>query len=64
MFLGVPGWMEILVIGFITLLIFGKRLPETMRSIGSGIVEFKKGLKGTEDEVKKTVSSKADNKTA
>lgn len=52
MFLGVPGWMEMLVIGFITLLLFGKRIPEAMRSLGKGIVEFKKGLKGTEDEVR------------
>jgi sec-independent protein translocase protein TatA len=65
MFLGVPGWMEILVIGFITLLIFGKRLPDTMRSLGKGVVEFKKGLKGIpeEEEVTKVVSSEVDNKT-
>lgn len=62
MFLGVPGWLEILVIGLITLLIFGKRLPETMRSLGKGLIEFKKGIKGTEDEVKKAVSSEADSR--
>ena len=48
MFLGVPGWMEMLVVGFITLLLFGKMIPEAMRSLGKGIVEFKKGLKGSE----------------
>ena len=47
MFLGVPGWLEMLVIGFVTLLLFGKRIPEVMRSLGKGIVEFKKGLKGS-----------------
>ena len=63
MFLGVPGWLEMAVIGFITLLVFGKRLPGTMRSLGKGIVEFKKGLKGTEDEVGNAVSSEVGNKT-
>ena len=28
-----------------------QRLPSTMRSIGKGFVEFKKGLKGVKDEV-------------
>lgn len=51
-----PGWMEMAVIGVIALLLFGKRLPEVMRSLGKGIVEFKKGVKGIEDEVEKTGS--------
>ena len=33
------------------LLIFGKRLPEVGRSLGKGIVEFKRGIKGLEDDV-------------
>jgi sec-independent protein translocase protein TatA len=33
------------------LLIFGKRLPGVGKSLGKGIVEFKKGLKGIEDDV-------------
>ena len=46
-----PGPMEILIIGGIALLLFGKRLPEVARSLGKGIVEFKKGVRGIEDEV-------------
>ena len=46
-----PGPLEILVIGVVALLIFGSRLPQVMRSFGKGIVEFKKGLKGIEDQV-------------
>lgn len=38
----------ILVLG---LLLFGKRLPEVGKSLGKGIVEFKKGLKGIEEDV-------------
>ena len=52
-----PGgseWVILLVLG---LLIFGRRLPEVGRSLGKGIVEFKRGIKGIEDEVE-TESSK------
>ncbi len=48
---GIPGGFEWIIILVIALLISGKRLPGTMRSIGKGIVEFKKGLKGVKDEV-------------
>jgi sec-independent protein translocase protein TatA len=46
-----PGGAEWIIIAAIGLLLFGKRLPEVGRSLGKGIVEFKKGLKGVEDEV-------------
>jgi len=46
-----PGPMELAVIGGIALLLFGNKLPKVARSIGSSIVEFKKGIKGVTDEV-------------
>ncbi len=46
-----PGPLEMFVIAFIILLLFGNRLPSVMRSMGKGITEFKKGIKGIEDEV-------------
>jgi len=46
-----PGPMEMMIIGVIAVLLFGKRLPEVGRSLGKGIVEFKKGVNGIEDEV-------------
>jgi sec-independent protein translocase protein TatA len=52
----IPSMMEWVVIAGLGLLFFGKRLPEVGRSLGKGIVEFKKGLKGIEDEVE-TASS-------
>lgn len=46
------GMTEMLIIGGIALLLFGsRRLPELGRSLGRGIVEFKKGIKGLEDDV-------------
>ncbi len=52
---GMPGGIEWIVILIVALLIFGKRLPEVMKSMGRGIVEFKKGVKGVEDDVEETV---------
>lgn len=46
-----PGLPEWIIIGAIGLLIFGKRLPEVGKSLGKGIVEFKKGLKGIDDDI-------------
>ena len=51
-FLGSISHWEILLVALLGLLIFGKRLPEVGRSIGRGIVEFKRGLSGFEEEVK------------
>ena len=46
-----PGLPEMVIVGGIALLLFGKRLPEVARSLGKGIVEFKKGVRGIEDDV-------------
>jgi sec-independent protein translocase protein TatA len=46
--IGAPELIIILIVG---VLLFGKRLPEVGRSLGKGIVEFKKGLRGVEDEI-------------
>ncbi|MFO0809339.1 MAG: twin-arginine translocase TatA/TatE family subunit [Gemmataceae bacterium] len=46
------GPMEMFIIVGLGILLFGaRRLPELGRSLGKGLVEFKKGLKGLEDEV-------------
>ena len=46
-----PGPLEMFIIALVVLLLFGNRLPSVMRSMGRGIVEFKKGIKGIEDDV-------------
>ncbi len=53
------GW-ELVIIAVVGLLIFGKRLPEVGRSLGKGIVEFKKGLQGIEDDVNTATPRKLD----
>ncbi|MCH2367567.1 MAG: twin-arginine translocase TatA/TatE family subunit [Planctomycetes bacterium] len=50
-FFGLPGGTEIIVIGIIALLLFGSRLPKVAKSMGKSIVEFKKGIKGVQDEI-------------
>lgn len=49
--LGMPQGMEWFIIAGFGLLLFGKRLPDVGRSLGAGIVEFKRGLKGITDDV-------------
>src|SRR5215211_6707378 len=44
------GPPEMIVIAIIGVLLFGKRLPEVGRSLGKGIIEFKKGLNGIGDD--------------
>lgn len=56
--MGPIGPMEMVFLGIIALLLFGKRLPEVARSLGKGVTEFKKGLSGIEDEVDRSSFSK------
>ena len=44
------GPQEIVILLIIGVLLFGRKLPEVGRYLGKGIVEFKKGMKGLEDE--------------
>lgn len=55
---GLPGNSEIIILVVLGLLIFGRRLPDVGRSLGRSIVEFKKGVKGIEDEVNEAADKK------
>ena len=55
-----PGPLEMVIIAAIILLLFGNRLPSVMRSLGRGVVEFKKGIQGIEEEVEKASSGNKD----
>jgi sec-independent protein translocase protein TatA len=47
------GMSPVTMVGLLLVgvLLFGRRLPEIGKYLGKGLVEFKKGLKGLEDEV-------------
>jgi sec-independent protein translocase protein TatA len=53
---GLPSGGEWIILLILGLLIFGRRLPEVGRSLGRGIIEFKKGIKGIDDEIEEESS--------
>lgn len=59
-FFGMPGWAELAIIACVMLLLFGHRLPKVMRSLGQGIVEFKKGVNDINDDVEDAAHSVKD----
>jgi len=55
---GLPGGMEWILIIVVILLIFGgKKIPELMKGLGSGIKEFKKASNNDDDEKKELKDS-------
>ncbi len=58
-----PNWIgpwEIAILLVIVLLVFGpKRLPELGSSLGKAITGFKKGIKESEEEIRKAVSEES-----
>lgn len=52
--LGMPGGIELIVIVFVVLLLFGgRKIPELMRGLGKGIKEFNTARASLEDELQK-----------
>ncbi|CAL2103761.1 Sec-independent protein translocase protein TatA [Tenacibaculum sp. 190130A14a] len=50
-FLGIPGGYQIIIILVVVLLLFGgRKIPELMRGLGSGIKEFKDASKTEGDD--------------
>jgi sec-independent protein translocase protein TatA len=47
------GYGEMILVAMVTLLLFGNRVPDVMRSLGRGLHEFKKGMNGIEDEIRR-----------
>jgi sec-independent protein translocase protein TatA len=58
-----PNWIgpwEIAILLVIVLLVFGpKRLPELGSSLGKAITGFKRGIKDSEEEIRKAVAEES-----
>lgn len=50
--MGLGHWEILLIIVAVLLLFGGRRIPELMKGIGSGMREFKKGLRGEDEEAR------------
>jgi len=51
-----PGPTELLLIGFVVLLLFGgKKIPELMKGLGQGIREFNNAKANIETEIKDNI---------
>ncbi|HMW38570.1 MAG: twin-arginine translocase TatA/TatE family subunit [Saprospiraceae bacterium] len=56
LFLGNLGGSELLLLGFIVLLLFGgKKIPELMRGLGTGIREFNNAKNAINEEIKEGI---------
>ncbi len=55
--IGLNPW-EIVIVAVVILLLFGNRLPALARSLGRGVVEFKKGVQGIEDDSEEKTPAK------
>lgn len=57
--LGMIGTQEIIIIAVLVILLFGaKKIPQLMRGLGSGIKEFKDGMKEGEEDADKKEAEK------
>ena len=61
-FIGMPGPLEMVIVLAVMLLLFGNRLPSVMRSLGQGVVEFKRGVRGIEEGVEEADQASKENK--
>lgn len=56
---GMPSVWSLALIAVVVLLIFGgKKIPELMKGLGSGIKEFKKGVGEDDDDTPKEIEDK------
>lgn len=44
------GHTELIIILVVIFILFGHRLPSVMRSLGRGVVEFKEGMSGVNND--------------
>ena len=59
MFPGSIGYQELIVIAVIAVILFGGRLPEVARTIGSSYQQFRKGLADLQSSINSDIDSSA-----
>jgi len=47
--MGFSIWQILIIVAVVLLLFGGRKIPALMRDMGSGITQFRKGLKGEDD---------------
>ncbi len=45
------GIQELIIVGIVAVILFGKRLPEVARSVGSSYREFRQGLSDIQSQI-------------
>jgi sec-independent protein translocase protein TatA len=50
-----------LIVGVIAVLLFGERLPEVARTVGKGLMEFKRGIRSIQEDIEGAVNSATSN---
>jgi sec-independent protein translocase protein TatA len=55
-FLGLPAPTQLIVLLVIAVLLFGQNLPQVARTLGQKLSEFRRGMKGIEDEIRSITS--------
>ena len=59
------SWQHILIVAILLVLLFGgKKIPELMRGVGSGIKEFKDAVKEEDKPASENKSSSTDNNSS
>ena len=58
--LGIRGWEWIIVLVVIILIFGPSKIPELARSVGKAITEFRKGIKGTQEDVLESPKNNAE----
>ncbi|MCA9121682.1 MAG: twin-arginine translocase TatA/TatE family subunit [Planctomycetaceae bacterium] len=48
------GFQELMIVGIVAVLLFGKRLPEVAKSLGQSYAQFRKGLNDLQSSINYT----------